>query len=107
VTIAGVAPRNLVHFVSENGTYEANGGHPTPMGRRLSFAGLARAAGYRNCYEFSDLPTFEKEIAVVLSKEGPTFVDLKIEPGAPPPKDYKYMHSAEVRTAFKAALKQA
>ena len=28
VTIAAAAPRNLVHFVCQNGTYEANGGHP-------------------------------------------------------------------------------
>ncbi|MDE0057699.1 MAG: thiamine pyrophosphate-dependent enzyme [Defluviicoccus sp.] len=29
VTIAEAGPENLVHFVVENGTYEANGGHPT------------------------------------------------------------------------------
>ena len=29
-TIANAAPKNLIHFVIENGTYEANGGHPTP-----------------------------------------------------------------------------
>src|SRR5262249_41267357 len=30
VTIGAAAPKNLVHFVSNNGTYEANGGHPIP-----------------------------------------------------------------------------
>ena len=51
VTIAEVAPRNLIHFVLENGTYEANGSHPTPgatgsgfrwsrPGRRLSRAAI-------------------------------------------------------------------
>ncbi len=30
VTIAAAAPKNLVHFVVQNGTYEANGGHPIP-----------------------------------------------------------------------------
>src|SRR6476660_7620498 len=30
VTSAAAAPKNLFHFVCENGTYEANGGHPTP-----------------------------------------------------------------------------
>ena len=30
VTIAEVAPPNLIHFVCENGTYEANGAHPIP-----------------------------------------------------------------------------
>src|ERR1700751_5082268 len=30
VTIAAVAPKNLVHFVSKNSFYEANGSHPIP-----------------------------------------------------------------------------
>ena len=30
VTIAEAAPTNFFHFVCENGTYEANGGHPIP-----------------------------------------------------------------------------
>ena len=34
VTIAEVAPENLIHFVFENGTYEANGAHPHPRGQR-------------------------------------------------------------------------
>ena len=30
VTIASVAPKNFVHFVCNNGCYEANGSHPIP-----------------------------------------------------------------------------
>ena len=29
-----VAPKKSYHFVFENGTYEANGGHPIPAGPR-------------------------------------------------------------------------
>ena len=52
VTIAEAAPRNLVHFVAENGCYEANGSHPIPGQNRVDFAGLARSAGYAKVYEF-------------------------------------------------------
>ena len=45
VTIAAAAPKNLVHFVCDNGSYEANGGHPIPN-PKVDFAGLARSAGY-------------------------------------------------------------
>jgi thiamine pyrophosphate-dependent acetolactate synthase large subunit-like protein len=31
VTIGAAAPKNLVHLVCRNGTYEANGGHPIPQ----------------------------------------------------------------------------
>ena len=34
VTIAEAAPKNLVHLVAQNRTYEANGGHPIPNPER-------------------------------------------------------------------------
>lgn len=104
VTIAEAAPANLVHFVCENGGYEANGGHPIPQRGKVSFVGLARAAGYRNGYEFAELSVFEEQIATVLAQTGPTFVDLKVTTGVPVKYDYAYMHGAGVRTAFKNAL---
>src|SRR6202167_1229167 len=58
VTIAAAAPKNLVHFVCHNGTYETNGGLPIPK-PDVDFAGLARAAGYAHCHEFSELSSFE------------------------------------------------
>jgi thiamine pyrophosphate-dependent acetolactate synthase large subunit-like protein len=48
VTVAEAAPKNLYHFVCENGTYEANGGHPIPGRGVVSFAGFARAAGCKS-----------------------------------------------------------
>jgi phosphonopyruvate decarboxylase len=104
VTIAEAAPMNFIHFVVENGTYEANGSHPTPAGHRVDFSGLARAAGYRSCHTFDDLTTFSNEIATVLGEPGPVFVTMKVEPGASPKYDYEYMHSARVREEFKVAL---
>jgi sulfopyruvate decarboxylase subunit beta len=104
VTIANAAPDNLVHFVSENGNYEANGGHPIPGRDRLSFAGIARAAGYRNVYEFSDLADFTAQIANVLAAKGPTFVDMKVEAGADVPRDYSKLYSPETRVAFREAI---
>jgi len=41
VTIGAAAPPNLYHFVCENGTYEANGGHPIPGRDKVDFAGFA------------------------------------------------------------------
>jgi sulfopyruvate decarboxylase subunit beta len=104
VTVAELAPRNLVHFVFENGTYEANGAHPIPGRDRVNFAGLAKEAGYRSCYKFDELSAFTAKIESILSEEGPIFLDLKVEPGESPRYDYEKMHGVEVRNAFKAAL---
>ena len=104
VTIAGQAPKNLIHFVAENGTYEANGGHPIPGRGQADFAGFARAAGYASAQEFSDLADFEGGLGTLLQAEGPVFASLKIEPGPPPEMDYRMMHGAQIRGDFRAAL---
>ena len=104
VTAAAVAPKNYYHFVCENGTYEANGGHPTPNQGNVSFAGFARAAGYRSVHEFSDIKNFEQQIGAVLAEQGPVFVHLKIERCGPQERDYNRIHSAEVRQKFKDAI---
>jgi phosphonopyruvate decarboxylase len=106
VTIANQRPANLVHVLCENGMYEANGAHPIPGEGQISFAGLARAAGYPKTYEFAELGAFEAQIAAVLREDGPIFVDLKLVPGEPPPQDYEFIHGKAAREAFKAALKR-
>lgn len=100
VTIGEAAPRNLIHFVCENAVYEANGSHPIPGAGRISFAGFARAAGYRGVYEFDDLAVFEEKIGTVLKDEGPVFVVLKVVAGDAYPQDWSAIHSAELRQQF-------
>ena len=45
VTIGAQAPKNLVHFVSNNGCYEANGGHQIPN-KQVDFSGIAKSTPY-------------------------------------------------------------
>ena len=45
VTIAAAAPRNLIHFLFENGCYEANGSHPLPNAAAIDFQAIAKGAG--------------------------------------------------------------
>ncbi len=104
VTIAAAAPPNLYHFVCENGTYEANGGHPIPGRGVVDFPGFARAAGYRVVHDFSDLKIFEQQVGAVLNETGPVFADLKITACGPQQRDYSRLHGPHVRKAFKDAL---
>ncbi len=104
VTIGAAAPPNLYHLVFENGTYEANGGHPIPGRDSVDFGGFARAAGYRSVHGFSDLKMFEQQIGALLSEPGPTFVDLKIVSSGVQERDYARLHGPQVRKAFKDAL---
>jgi phosphonopyruvate decarboxylase len=106
VTIANAAPRNLIHFVINNGIYEVNGKFPIPGNRTVSFGGLAREAGYPKTYEFSVLEEFESKVEEILSAEGPVFVCLKAEVGEEYPQDYVTIHSAESRQTFREALRR-
>jgi sulfopyruvate decarboxylase subunit beta len=103
VTIAAVAPANLVHFVCKNGTYEANGSHPIPN-PNVDFSGLARAAGYAEVHDFSDLAAFTQQIGHVLAQDGPVFATLAVERSRPLTYDYRSLYAADKRAALKAAL---
>jgi sulfopyruvate decarboxylase subunit beta len=106
VTIGAVAPRNLIHFVCRNGTYEANGGHPIPQ-PTVDFNALARAAGYAHVDEFGALDDFEARIGEVLGRAGPVFATLHVEKGALSPAfDYRRLADPVQRAAFKAALRR-
>src|SRR5438552_13418241 len=82
VTIAAVAPKNLVHFVCNNGCYEANGSHPIPN-QKVDFSGIARSAGYRHTHDFSELSSFEQQAGHVIAQEGPVFATLYVERSRP------------------------
>jgi thiamine pyrophosphate-dependent acetolactate synthase large subunit-like protein len=99
VTIGAMAPKNLVHFVSNNGTYEANGGHPIPN-TAVDFAGIARSAGYAQAYDFPDLSSFEQQVGHVLAQDGPVFATLRIERSRPLSYDYRDLYAADKRRAI-------
>ena len=61
-TIGNKQPRNLYHFVLENGMYATTGGQPIPGQDVISFTGLAKDAGYPLAYDFDDLEDFASQV---------------------------------------------
>lgn len=106
VTIGRVAPKNFTHLVFQNGTYEANGGHPIPN-PEADFEGHARAAQIASAFTVSDIESFECKIDWFLSAPGPVFGCVKVEQGPLGPRSYKDMYKAERRAALRAALTRA
>jgi hypothetical protein len=103
VTIGAQQPKNLVHFVSKNSCYEANGGHPIPN-KDVDFAGIAKSAGYAHTYDFTEIKSFEQQIGHVLTQSGPVFGTLHVERTRPLTYDYPGLYAAEKRRALKAEL---
>ena len=102
MTIGSVAPPNLIHFLFDNGVYRCTGGQNLPRVNSVDFSTLALQAGYPNIHRFSDAEIFEKNIDYVISESGPTFVHLKIVPGAGP--NYPYIRVGDCVDAFREAL---
>jgi len=75
-TIAGAAPRNLVHFLFKNGVYHTSGAQGIPGGLIVDFVTMARGAGYRAALAVHDIEDFKKRLPEILKMEGPVFVEL-------------------------------
>lgn len=85
VTIAHMAPPNLIHFVFENRVYRTSGGQPLPLPPGFSFAALARAAGYPAAHEFDEIDAFRAALPGIMARRGPALVVLKVPPAAERP----------------------
>jgi sulfopyruvate decarboxylase subunit beta len=99
VTIASMAPPNLIHFVFENGNYRNTGGQPIPNTGKVSFRGLAEAAGYPHVYEADKLEDLAGNIETILKQPGPTFVCLRVQP-LTRPSHFPWPDVAGIRAAY-------
>lgn len=106
VSIAHVAPRNLILFVFENEIYEVTGGQPIPGHGRAEFSDMAKGAGFPHTFTFSELPVLEKELPQILKLDGPVCVTLRASPSGQKPSTKTIPVLAEFR-ALREALTQS
>ena len=101
VTLSNKAPRNMYHFLFDNGVYAVTGGQPVPGAGVSEWPDMARAAGYASVFSFEDLEEFTTGIDEVLGSEGPVFVHLRIAPEIEnTPVAFRQRPSRSVLTAF-------
>ncbi len=80
VTEAGQAPKNLRHFVVDNGVYQTVGGVPMVNQRRTDYAAIARGAGFPNAETFDDLASLNEALPRIAKTPGPSLTVLRVEP---------------------------
>jgi thiamine pyrophosphate-dependent acetolactate synthase large subunit-like protein len=85
VTTANKGPKNLYHFVMDNGVYATTGGQEVPGAGVTDYAEMGRAAGYAHSYAFDDLEDFATQAEQILSQEGPVLIAVKTIPNIQPP----------------------
>lgn len=102
VTIGNKAPKNLYHFVFDNGAYCVTGGQPVPGANQTDWEGLAKAAGFAATFSFDNLEDLTTGIDQVLSTQGPVFVHLKVDPQIEnTPVQFRQRQRRTVQQAFK------
>ncbi len=105
VSVAAESPPNLVVVVFDNGVYEVTGGQPTPgAAAGVDFVALARAAGFRATFRFTEIDRWRAQAPEVLTAGGPVFVALEVAAvvGAPGPRSPG--PAAERARAFRARV---
>ena len=78
VTVAGLAPRNLLHVVLQGSTYDTSGGQPTPGQGVLDWATLAKGAGYAMTATIDTEEQLSARWPGLLAAEGPVFVCIRV-----------------------------
>ena len=79
-TVAEQAPRNLYHFLIDNGVYATTGGQPVPNADKIAYDVVARGCGYPRTFAFTEIADFERELPAIMAGPGPVFVACKVVP---------------------------
>jgi len=80
-TIGHYQPKNLMHIVFDNSTYDSTGGQPT-VSTTVDFQKIALANGYKNSQIVSGKNELIKEIKNIQESEGPNMLIVKVNKGA-------------------------
>ena len=103
VTIANMAPPNLLHFVFENTVYQTTGGQPVPAVGKVNLRTIAEGAGYPAVYGFEELEDLRQNITGIMEQPGPVFISVKPPPATERP-PYPLILTSTVIDRFRKAL---
>ena len=107
LTEASQAPKNLKHFVVDNGVYQTVGALPMVNKGRTDYAAIARGAGIPSARTIDNLGALETAMPSIVQEDGPSFTALRVEPETgflrTPPMTYE---GPEMKYRFGRALEK-
>jgi thiamine pyrophosphate-dependent acetolactate synthase large subunit-like protein len=80
LTEAAQAPRNLKHFVVDNGVYQTVGAVPMVNQHRTDYVGMAIAAGFKRARTIETVPELAAALPAIVAEDGPSFTVLRVQP---------------------------
>ena len=78
LTEAAQAPKNLKHFVVDNGVYQTVGALPMVNQGRTDYVAIARGAGFSRARMIDDLDDLRRQMPAIAAEDGPTFTVLRV-----------------------------
>lgn len=102
-TIGAYGPKNLIHIVLDNGTYDSTGGQPT-VSPRVEFADAAIAAGYAAGFKCDNVEGLNSALEESKNVLGPSLLHMKIKPGSLDNLGRPTVSPAEVARRFQSFL---
>ena len=79
--IGARSPANLHHVVINNGVHDSVGAQPT-VGLAVDLPAVAAACGYRATRRVTSTGELESAMDWLLEQPGPTFLEIRVDPGA-------------------------
>ena len=105
ITIANMAPTNLIHFLFINQVYRTTGGQPVPHASRVNFVALATASGYANASLIKAIEELQDNIESIIAETGPTFVCLEVPPATSRP-PFPLTRTSDIIDKFRTTIQE-
>jgi len=77
-TIGSLQPKNLIHFVFNNGAHESVGGQELEN-KNTNLCNIAKSCGYKECIEINTEEELKSLKDLKLGEDGPVFIEVKIK----------------------------
>ncbi len=105
VSVIDAGVTNLSIVVLENGVYEVTGGQRTPAGAsRTDWVALGRSVGFPVSLDFFQADRWRGMAATLLTRPGPRFVCLHVQPACAPEWLYHPPHAVRQLARLQEAL---
>ena len=103
-TVGALKVANFIHVVIDNGVYESTGNQPT-LTSSIALDKIAQSAGYATVRRVENADALKKEMPFLLSKNGPSFLLVKVSSDAAPAAPRVHLNPEVITENFSKCLR--
>ena len=103
--IAAAAPKNLIHIVIDNETYESTG-RQRSLSKSVSLEKVAQSAGYLQTKKVTNKNQIKDAFQELMGKDGPSFLLVKVEPSFDKSTGRVHHTPEEITSRFMKSIKK-